>query len=931
MLTWSRAFLILSCFSASAAFATSKVVVRSEESRWVVEVVHPSSDGWPEVTSRKTFATKEQAQNQAQLFKSQGAVMSSLTFEPLMASGNLWPTKAAWSAEWEQRYAKWIETEVDSEFFVRYNIATDCADVAYSLRWIFARINGLPAAARLGGSNVLMSNETVRSEWSRLPTASEWHKDRRFLAALNYLLDMTYTHTLWDDSFPVALNREALLSGAYHLSLRDNSGHTQLVHWLGEDSGVPFLTLNSTVPRKVRSLMDSMLFADYPKNKEGGLLRFRWAVKTSSGMTLKPATEMPGYSLEQFSFKSQKDFTIALFEKLGFSGGADAIRDYLYKDILEQFRARVGIVEEGFTKCQKIDCKPGTVGWEDWSTPSRDSRIKGKIGSLASLDFQPANSPNKYADQEVLVLEGASWPLKAMIWNWKNDQYVSDPRESVTSRWSAGKESWILSQKKFFAGKVQERIQVLSKGKSLCQKQNCSFGTAAWDATSSNTVDTEIAKRTSYILGGTLEFPAEVVGLIETKGNETLGSIEGAEITLKHLIKNQINMNSSAMASKEEQWALGGNLALMAMTSFNMEPYFDKWILEKDQWRLFDRATGLEVSLGGKVLTAFKNSPVALVGSAAGVEVVSLKTGARNILTASLQASDKFMMTTEGRLVSQSEGRGTQVWELSEATLSLNLLQTLPGAKWKMVADSFLEEGSQLFDVAYLKFVAISMQNQSYFFSNEKVFGYVDKATSQKVLLNRASGVTAILPTKDGEWLTYTGKDGDLFVTTNARESNVYRVNEKFEVVLDKVLKMACWGGGAIDYIGCFQQNNVQFYQYKNGQLNLVASGEKLAGVSDEFYTKKPTPDQMQLFDRKTNQLLMVAPRIYMLEGPYVAVMTSVEGRAHIVDTRQSGKPLFTNVFPAKYGVHSKNMNGDLLLTSFSEDRMNFPVLWKRY
>lgn len=928
MLTWLRAFLILSCFSASSVFAASKVVVRSEESRWVVEVVSPSSDGWPEVTSRKTFANKEQAQAQAQIFESQGVVTSALSFEPLMASGNLWPTKAAWSVEWEQRYAKWIETEVDAEFFVRYNIATDCADVAYSLRWIFARINGLPAAARLGGSNVLMSNETVRSEWSRLPTASEWHKDRRFLAALNYLLDMTYTHTLWNDSFPVALNREALLSGSYHLSLRDNSGHTQLVHWLGEDSGVPFLTLNSTVPRKVRSLMDSMLFADYPKNKEGGLLRFRWAVKTSSGMTLKPATEMPGYSLEQFSFKSQKDFTFALFEKLGFSGGAEAIRDYLYKDILEQFRARVGIVEEGFTKCQKIDCKPGTVGWEDWSTPSRDSRIKGKIGSLASLNFQPTNSPNKYADQEVLVLEGVSWPLKAMIWNWKNEQFNSDPRETATSRWSAGKESWVLAQKKFFAGKVQERIQVLSKGKGLCQKQNCAFGTAAWDATSSNAVDTAIGKRMSYILGGTLDFPKEVLALLDSQGSDIIGNVDGTDITLKHLLKNQINMNSSALAAKEEQWALRGHLALMPMTSYNMSPYFDRWILDTDNGRLSERATGADVSVSGKILAAFKASPVLLVTSSAGMELVNLKTGVRSVLPPSFQSSTKYMMSKEGRLVSQSEMQGTQVWDLSEATLSLNLLHTLTGSKWKMVAGSFLTEADQLFDLNYLKSHKILVEEQSYFFLNEKIFGYVENA--QMILMDRTSGLTSVLPKKDGDFLTHTADDGSLFVTTNNRESHFYRLNEKLQVISDQVVQGACWAG-MTEYIGCFKGENVQFYQYKNRQVALALSGEKLAGMSDEFYLKRPSAEQMQLFDRKTHQLIVVAPKIFILEGPYVAVKTSKDGYVHLVDTRQMGEALFTNVFSAEYGVGTKNIDGDLLLTPFSGERMNLPVLWKRY
>ncbi len=50
-----------------------------------------------------------------------------------------------WTAEEESNFARWVEENIAEDFFIRHKIPVDCADVPYAVRWIYARIAGLPA------------------------------------------------------------------------------------------------------------------------------------------------------------------------------------------------------------------------------------------------------------------------------------------------------------------------------------------------------------------------------------------------------------------------------------------------------------------------------------------------------------------------------------------------------------------------------------------------------------------------------------------------------------------------------------------------------------------------------------------------------------------------------------------------------------------
>src|SRR4030043_1965421 len=105
-----------------------------------------------------------------------------------------------WTVQEEYRFAKWVEKNITEDFFIRYKIPVDCADVPYAVRWIYARIAHLPAAATTKDGKLVGH---WSKNWKHLPTHSEWHQDKRFRAALLYLVSETWTGTLPRDTYPI--------------------------------------------------------------------------------------------------------------------------------------------------------------------------------------------------------------------------------------------------------------------------------------------------------------------------------------------------------------------------------------------------------------------------------------------------------------------------------------------------------------------------------------------------------------------------------------------------------------------------------------------------------------------------------------------------------------------------------------------------------
>src|SRR5262249_43693350 len=156
--------------------------------------------------------------------------------------------------------------------------------------------------------------------------------------------------------------------------LAEANGHTEIVVRVNEQAQPPVMVTSATAPRKTYTMIPAMYTASkQPAATDGGFLRFRWPQVSSNGkVTLLDGKEHPHYSTEEYDpafMNSQTSFDIAVFKKINpnfsfylvFSGALDFLKT--------KIQSRVDIVNQGFEACKKIDCKEGTQGYEDWSTP----------------------------------------------------------------------------------------------------------------------------------------------------------------------------------------------------------------------------------------------------------------------------------------------------------------------------------------------------------------------------------------------------------------------------------------------------------------------------------------------------------------------------------------------------------------------------------
>src|SRR3990172_6708978 len=180
-----------------------------------------------------------------------------------------------WTVEEEQRFGEWVEANVTEDFFIRYKIPVDCADVPYAIRWIYARIAHLPAAATTKHDK-FMGHWAM--QWEHLPTHSEWHQDRRFLKTLLYMLAETTTRTVPQDTYPIRIAPDSVTPGTAFFVTESHSGVIGRVVLDGSHAH-PLQTWESTVPAKIPPLNRRNFLSPRPESTTySGLVKFRWPV-----------------------------------------------------------------------------------------------------------------------------------------------------------------------------------------------------------------------------------------------------------------------------------------------------------------------------------------------------------------------------------------------------------------------------------------------------------------------------------------------------------------------------------------------------------------------------------------------------------------------------------------------------------------------------
>jgi len=480
----------------------------------------------------------------------------------------IWETKNTWSQEWEKRYAQWIEENVDKDFLKRNNVPVDCADVAYALRWIFSRINYLPAANSLAGSGALFGNESFKSKWVNLKRDENWYNDRLFLTALDYLLDNTYTHTLLRDVYPIKISKEALIAGVIHLSLHEENGHTRIFSKTNyEDSDqIPLMFMSGTTPRMLRTLYEETFSIDARVPREsGGVVQMRWPLKVTNQWRLMDAVNMPNYSLEQYEneyMRTETNFVIATFKRLAVEFKPDVIVKRQIEDIREMVRTRISIVEEGNRVCQIEDCTENTINFENWSTPSRDKRILSNLENVRKFVQRFGSDKLRVlfllSFKEYFVsIQGKNYNFDIIEFLWKYGLYSSDPRDSINLRWGIDPDVVSVLAIRKINNAISERkllIEKQLKNKKCTEENQCKIGDPNWLNYNTYQIDRNFFEIAEAVIKYSKIFSWEdykelVVGL-----NKNFSGFNGQKISFFHFIDLLPFLNSDPRVSVEQRW-----------------------------------------------------------------------------------------------------------------------------------------------------------------------------------------------------------------------------------------------------------------------------------------------------------------------------------------------------------------------------------------
>lgn len=379
----------------------------------------------------------------------------------------IWSGQNDWNIEWENKYSSWIsDVTHDPNFFLKRNIKTDCADAAYSFRWIFSRINNLKAAVKIN-THTFFTNESNR--FDQLPTNEDWEQDERFLKALDFVSsNFTKAEFTYQDTYPVEINNNSLVPGTMFIQVIKRQ-HVQLISRSStENDHLPIGFVQSTTPRKLQSLIT----VDYwdgsqPTDHREGFMKFRWPIKKNGKWAYVPSEKMPYYSLHQydptllnnweFPFV-QKDgqtistlptFTTYLFFTLNPSLNPISAIHRGFEEIYRKFKKRIEYVDNGYEFCRARSngCPVGSPEYEDWSTPSRDKQLSELIGQVA-LDIgnirgiveNPQTEWNNFM-YNTTIFKWNDIDVKAihLYIIWRYELYSSDPNATPEERWGLNK------------------------------------------------------------------------------------------------------------------------------------------------------------------------------------------------------------------------------------------------------------------------------------------------------------------------------------------------------------------------------------------------------------------------------------------------------------------------------------------------------------
>jgi hypothetical protein len=387
-----------------------------------------------------------------------GVLILAILFSAQVSSADVWRAVNEWTMEEELRFAAWISEYVDESFFLNRRIPVDCADVPYGLRWIYARIRRLPAAA------TSREGEFVghwSKNWDHLSSHSRWDKDRRFRAALSSVLQMTLTETIPYDTYPIEVDRTHVGPGTVFLT---TEAHTGIVAKVVLDGSTihPLQTWEASLPVKSQKLkMRDFLMHNPNAANQSGLIKFRWLEKVDGQYRYIDRKVQPAYSTEQYGpefFSEESVYIDAVAKRIDPKKHdpeekAEKVLDFIVKMLDE----RVRIVLRGYGYCTQKPCPEGSEMWENYSTPIRDRKIQLLFWYLDNIIKE-----NKLSTKPILAkMKTTHFDIGDkrtidLLHIYRNRDWLSyDPDDSIEMRWGLEKCTMIEARLK----SLQEAVQ----------------------------------------------------------------------------------------------------------------------------------------------------------------------------------------------------------------------------------------------------------------------------------------------------------------------------------------------------------------------------------------------------------------------------------------------------------------------------------------
>ncbi len=354
-----------------------------------------------------------------------------------------------WTLEEERRFEKWVEETITEDFFLRYGIPTDCADAVYAIRWIYARIAHLPAAATTIDGKLIGHWST---DWKQIPTHPDWDQDERFRAALLSLFPRTWTGTLPFDTYPVRISPDSVRPGTLFLVTESHTGIIGRV-FLDGSQAHPLQTWESGLPVKVQKLISRYFFSPRPEFKNGsGILKFRWPVSENGGWQYLPAKEHPFYSEEQYRAdfcKGRADFIQAVAVKMDPTEYAPMEKvAKITRTITHHLRERVPFVLAGFQECRNGGCPPPSELWQIHTTAGRDEMIISLVDHLSQIIESNHLDRGMIKGMMMTIPIAISENRSVTLYDvYRNCHWFSPhPEDSIEARWGFTKCGMIQAQ-----------------------------------------------------------------------------------------------------------------------------------------------------------------------------------------------------------------------------------------------------------------------------------------------------------------------------------------------------------------------------------------------------------------------------------------------------------------------------------------------------